>query len=142
MTQPNPEIIATLEPCPFCGAPASIIRANPGFDYPWFVAVKHKRSCEIALTDHCSRTSHKTRAAAIRRWNTRAAYSTIQPQLEKMREALRELVAKLDECERPLRDVFALYYAHGGAYNGPSYFDELKKARALLTPLEQREDCQ
>jgi hypothetical protein len=88
MTQPNPEIIATLEPCPFCGAPASIIRANPGFDYPWFVAVKHKRSCEIALTDHCSRTSHKTRAAAIRRWNTRAAYSTIQPQLEKMREAL------------------------------------------------------
>ena len=69
-------IKSELLACPFCGAQAEARKLNSWSEYPWFVEVEHKRGCEIALTDHASRTSHRARSAAIRRWNTRTPPNT------------------------------------------------------------------
>jgi hypothetical protein len=111
----QPKEADEMKACPFCGAHATLTKAPFGFDYPWFVAVKHKRGCEIALTDHCSRTSHKTRAAAIKRWNTRTPPSaSIEPSVDMIEaayQAHRKWGKYLDDEPLPKRgDLYRTIY--------------------------------
>lgn len=54
------------------------------------------------------------------------------PRPDAMREALKKLVAKLDECEPHISNAFMHQFIRGGAYTGPTYEAELKAARQAL----------
>ena len=51
-----------------------------------------------------------------------------------LRAALKGLVDRLDEIHADPRyeSVWASYMIHGGRYNGPTYVEELARARAAL----------
>ena len=53
---------------------------------------------------------------------------------KRMREALGDLVAKLDEIagDWQHQSVWVMHYAHGGEYTGPTYEAELEFARGVL----------
>lgn len=54
--------------------------------------------------------------------------------LARVREALRNLVAKLDAIEPHVSNVCAIAQVHGVPYTGPNWADEIAAARAALTP--------
>jgi hypothetical protein len=55
-------------------------------------------------------------------------------QAKAVRDACAALVKKLDEVHDDLnyKAVWYLYNAHGGTYRGPTYYDELNRAREAL----------
>ena len=57
-----------------------------------------------------------------------------EARLRDVKDALKNLVDKLDLIEKndEYQGVWGLYHVHGGNYKGPTYEQEIKKARALL----------
>ena len=51
-------------------------------------------------------------------------------------EAVRALVAKLDACDGAIGGAFMFQANHGIIYSGPTYYEELKRVRAIVTPEE------
>lgn len=59
------------------------------------------------------------------------------PREKALEEALRSLIAKLDECAPHISDAFAHMLIRYGDYTGPNYSIELETARVLVDAKEQ-----
>jgi hypothetical protein len=55
-----------------------------------------------------------------------------QKEIERKGIALRQLVEKLDQMEKPLMDLCILNHTHGRPYTGPNWAEEMKLARVAL----------
>jgi hypothetical protein len=61
-------------------------------------------------------------------------------QCDSLLAAARALVAKLDECNEPLKSVCIAAHIHGAPYDGPLFGDELEALRALTSGSQSAPD--
>lgn len=107
-----------------------------------------RKLLELALDQERDRLREE-RDEAIARWNrVNDKYNTLlhrpgtgtaraeqaEAALARVREALRNLVAKLGAIEPHVSNVCAIAQIHGVPYTGPNWADEIAAARAALTP--------
>ena len=53
-------------------------------------------------------------------------------------EATTAFLGKLAECEKAMEGIYGLAFAHGLAYQGPNYKDELEALEAVLAQLKEK----
>jgi len=70
----------------------------------------------------------------VRRHDEARERQRMLAEIEQLKAALQALVDKLDEIHADPRykSVWTSYMIHGGQYHGPTYVDELARARAAL----------
>lgn len=59
-----------------------------------------------------------------------------RPEVRALKVALSDLVNALDACQPGITDAFTFHHIHGGRYTGPTYNEELARARKALEEQE------